>query len=45
MRPLAGLRVVCSAVALVEIRNLWDQRVRWIGIREQTQNAQKHLGD
>ncbi len=43
--PLAGLRVIRGAILFVQIRGLWHERVIWIRIREQRQNAQEHLRD
>jgi len=44
-RPLPRPLLVGRAVALVERGNLGYQRVRWVRVGQQRQNAQEHLAD
>lgn len=45
LRPQPRPLIISRAIPLVDIRDLWHQRISRIGIRQQRQNAEKYLGN
>jgi len=44
-RPLSGGGLVLWLVSLVDLGDLWHQRIIWVGIGQQGADREEHLGD
>ena len=43
--PLSGSGLVLGLVRLVDVGDLWHQRIIWVGVGQQGTDGQEHLGD
>ena len=43
--PFSGCGLIFWLVSLVDMGNLWDQRIIWIGVSQQGADGKKNLGD
>ena len=44
-RPLSGSGLVLWLVGLVDLGDLWHERIIWVWVREQGTNGKEYLGD
>jgi len=44
-RPLSGSGLILWLVGLVDLGDLWNERVIWVGVGQQGADGQEHLGD
>jgi len=43
--PLSGSSLVFGLVGLVDVGDLWHQRIIWVGIGQEGTDGQEHLRD
>lgn len=43
--PLSSGGLILCLVSLVDMGNLWHQRIIWVGIGQEGRNGEEHLGD
>ena len=43
--PLSGSCIILCFVSLVDVSDLWNQRIIWVGIGQQGADGEENLGD
>ena len=45
LSPLTSRLVMLRLIALIDVGDLWDERVIWVGVGQQGADGEEHLGD